>query len=384
MDYNLIFEHNKELLLEGRYLTLEDIIPALEKHQTKNRIEIIGKSVQNQSIHGYQFGTGSVKILMWSQMHGNESTTTKALFDLFNFLDSDDALAKQWRKTFTLFIIPMLNPDGAKLYTRENANKVDLNRDFINLSQPESQLLLKFFTDFKPDYCFNLHDQRTIFAAGAMNKPATVSFLAPAYNEERSVNEVRKKAMLLISGINKLLQEHIPGQVGRFDDGFNRNCVGDTFQQLGVSTILFEAGHFPNDYNREVTRKFIFFSLIKSLELIYENDLVDNNIEDYLNIPQNNVCFYDFVYRNVRINYDSSELITNFAAQFREELIENRLVFNAYISSIGDLEGYFGHTEYDAKEMLYQDDRNNIPNIDEKATFTLGKTNVFVNGLLKN
>jgi murein tripeptide amidase MpaA len=30
---------------------------------------------------------------------------------------------------FTFYCIPMLNPDGAALYTRENANKVDLNRD---------------------------------------------------------------------------------------------------------------------------------------------------------------------------------------------------------------------------------------------------------------
>jgi murein tripeptide amidase MpaA len=29
---------------------------------------------------------------------------------------------------FTFYCIPMLNPDGAA-YTRENANKVDLNRD---------------------------------------------------------------------------------------------------------------------------------------------------------------------------------------------------------------------------------------------------------------
>ena len=163
-------------------------------------------------------------------------------------------------------------------------------------------------------FCFNLHDQRTIFGAGATGKPATVSFLAPSYNEEREINENRLKAINVIAGINDVLQKFIPGQVGRFDDSFNINCIGDTFQFLGVPTILFEAGHFANDYEREVTRKYIFFSLLTSFELIDENDLVDNRINDYLNISQNKVVFYDFMYKNIKINYDGIEIITNFAS----------------------------------------------------------------------
>ena len=171
--------------------------------------------------------------------------------------------------------------------------------------------------------------------------------------------------------------------MGRFDDGFNRNCVGDTFQQLGVPTVLFEAGHFQNDYNREETRKFIFISLLSGFQRLYENDIVNNKIDDYLKIPQNNVCFFDIVYRNVKINYDNSKLITNFAAQFREEIIENQLVFKAYISSVGDLEGFYGHTEYDAQQESFQDDEGNFPKINEKADFMLGNSKIFVNGLLK-
>ena len=49
-------------------------------------------------------------------------------------------------------------------------------------------------------------------------------------------------------------------QVGRFDDAFNINCVGDYFQTQGTSTILFEAGHYQNDYSREKSRKFIAFA----------------------------------------------------------------------------------------------------------------------------
>lgn len=384
MNYLSIFENNKETSLSGRYITLKNIEPILGKHFAKNEIQVIGNSVLEKSIYSYRVGTGNFKILLWSQMHGNESTTTKALFDVFNFLDSDAEEVKKWKEKFSFYFIPMLNPDGAELYTRENANNVDLNRDFINLSQPESRLLMHVFNEFEPDFCFNLHDQRTIFGVADIGKPATVSFLAPSYNEEREINEVRLKAINLIAEINNELQQFIPNQVGRFDDSFNRNCVGDTFQQLGVPTVLFEAGHFPNDYQREETRKFIFIALLISFQALYENDIVNNKIEDYLKIPQNNPCFFDIVYRNVKINYDNSIFITNFAVQFKEEIIENLLVFNAYISSVGDLEDFLGHLEYDVQGDLYEDEKGNFPKINEKANFTIGKHIKFVNGLLKN
>ncbi|WP_026705125.1 M14 family metallopeptidase [Flavobacterium soli] len=383
MDYEKIFSQNKQDKIKGRYITLEHIEPLLQKLNTNNQLQLIGKSVLEQPIYSYQIGNGKTKILLWSQMHGNESTTTKALIDFLNFLNSKSETANQLLEFFTFYSIPMLNPDGAKLYTRENANKVDLNRDSQNLTQPESNILRKIYEEFKPDFCYNLHDQRTIFGVSDTGKPATVSFLSPSYNEERAINEDRIKAINIIVRMNEVLQQYIPGQVGRFDDSFNINCIGDTFQSLGTPTILFEAGHFQGDYEREETRKFIFFALLSGFIAIYENVIVDNEIIDYINIPQNNPNFFDFVYRNVRINYDSSEIITNFAAQYKEELIDNKIFFNAFVVKIGDLEDNFGHFEYDAKEQMYSDSNKNIPNLNQKADFYLGKNVEIVNGLVK-
>jgi hypothetical protein len=382
MDLEQLFDQNKEQSLQGRYVTLDSIEPLLKKLNTNNQLEIIGKSVLDKPIYKYQIGTGKIKILLWSQMHGNESTTTKGLFDFINVLNNDSELAHQLLDSFTFCCIPMLNPDGAKLYTRANANKVDLNRDSQDLSQPESKVLRAIFESFKPDFCFNLHDQRTIFGVADTGKPATVSFLAPAYNEEREINDSRLKAINLIAGINKVLQQYIPGQVGRFDDSFNINCIGDTFQYLGVPTVLFEAGHFPNDYLREETRKYIFIALISSFRIVNENDIVINEFDNYLSIPQNKVVFYDFMYKNIKINYDGIEIITNFAAQYKEELIENQICFNAYIVKIGELDDYFGHIEYDAKGALYRDNHNNIPELDQKADFYTENNLKFVNGLM--
>lgn len=385
MNYDNLFSQNLESNLKGRYITLNDIEPLLLKFNSDSQVNIIGESVLGKPIYSYELGSGKTKVLLWSQMHGNESTTTKALFDFLNLLNGSSELAKDLLNEFTFCCLPMLNPDGAILYTRENANKIDLNRDAQNLTQPESKLLRSTFERFNPHYCYNLHDQRTIYGVESDTiKPATVSFLAPAYNENRDINEVRTKAIQVIVAMNKILQEFIPNQVGRFDDSFNLNCVGDTFQFLNVPTILIEAGHFQGDYNREFTRKFVFIALVEGLKKIHENDIVVNKIEDYLNIPHNKICFYDFIYKNIKINYDNNKIITNFALQFKEEIIDNQLVFIAYTAEVGDLKGFSGHIELDVEEALYEDLEINIPKIDQKAEFSLGKSIKFVNGLIIN
>ena len=64
-------------------------------------------------------------------------------------------------------------------------------------------------------------------------------------------------------------------------------------------TLLFEAGHYQNDYQRDIVREFVFVSLFSGMigvNEIYENDIVNNGIVDYLNISQNKVVFYDFMY----------------------------------------------------------------------------------------
>lgn len=384
MDFTILFNQFKEQAISGRYVTNVHIEPLLKNLNKYFEIAVIGESVKNKPIYSVKFGSGKKKIFMWSQMHGNESTTTKALFDLFNFLSSNEDDAKIIKENFTLLIIPILNPDGAEAYTRVNANEIDLNRDSVDLSQPESQLLRKTFENFKPDYCFNLHDQRTIFAAGETRNPATVSFLSPAYNEEREYNECRLNAVDVIMAMNDELQKYIPNQVGRFDDSFNLNCIGDRFQSLGVPTILFEAGHYQDDYQREETRKYIFISYLAALQSIYSNVMAEENLTRYLNIPQNKSVFYDFLYKNIKINSESLDIISNFAAHYREILQGDQIEFEAYIVEVGNNISNYGHIEFDGEGGIYSDDLNNIPEINKKADFFINNNIVFVNGMRKN
>lgn len=293
-----IFKDHKETLLHGRWITLEHIQKTFQKYDHSIiSYSKIGESERNRSIYEFSMGTGSKKILIWSQMHGNESTGTKAVFDLLTFLEhGKDEIVEEILSKCTIKIIPILNPDGAVAYTRSNANKVDLNRDAVKRVAKESQLLRERLDSFQPDFCFNLHDQRTIFGVTGTNKPATISFLAPSEEETRKVTEGRKKTMNVIVAMNQVLQEMIPGQVGRYTDEFYPTATGDNFQKLGYSTILIESGHYPEDYEREITREYTFYAMLQGIYHIVSSGSYDE-YNPYFDIPDNQQNFRDLIHR---------------------------------------------------------------------------------------
>lgn len=343
-----LYKSSKEKLLFGRYIHAKNIEPLLENLPPTFKINTVGKSVNGENIHSVTIGNGEKKVLMWSQMHGNESTTTKALFDFFNILSYSNTFSGIILNNCTLEVIPILNPDGALTYKRFNANGIDLNRDAQDLSQPESVVLRKCFESFQPDFCFNLHGQRTIFSAGVTDNPATISFLAPAQDTTSSLTHNRTIAMEIIGVMNTMLQKQIPNQIGVYDDVFNINCVGDTFQSLNVPTILVEAGHYKHDYARAMTREYIFQSLITSLEYIALNNIIGNNYKPYFDIPKNENNFFDIIIRNATVSLENKKQHLDIGILYEERLVGDSIDFIPIVDKISDLSNYYGHKEINA------------------------------------
>lgn len=306
--------------LFGRWITLDAILKVFPKlDYSKIRIEKIGESEESRDIYQFTAGTGPKKILIWSQMHGNESTGTKALIDFFSFLSQiDDKISQNILSKCTIKAIPILNPDGAQYYTRVNAKKIDLNRDVLDKSAVESRILRSVLDDFKPDFSFNLHDQRTIFGVEGTSNPATLSFLAPSEDENRSLTEGRKLTMNVIVAMNTLLQQIIPNHIGRYTDEFYPTATGDNFQKLGFPTILIESGHYSNDYEREKVREFTFMSILQG---VYHISSATNfkKFENYFTIPNNQENFRDLLY-----TYKNKP---NEAFQYLEVLDNDKILF---------------------------------------------------------
>src|SRR5690606_8852126 len=174
-----------------------------------------------------------------------------------------------------------------------------------------------------------------------------------------------------IAIMNENLQQMIPNQVGIYDDAFNINCVGDTFQSLNVPTILFEAGHFADDYPREIVRNYIFQSLLVAIDYIANKEVTGENFEAYLQIPQNAKCFYDIIIRNALIETEKGEQITDIAIQYQERLVENRIEFIPTVEHIGKLDAFFGHLDIDAKSQKVVTEKNEPLKVVNEIVFVL-------------
>ena len=88
----------------GRYVTMNHINPFLENLHSGFKISTVGFSVEKNPIKSIQFGEGKTKILVWSQMHGNESTTTKGLIDYLNYLNLDKKEFENISKNSSFFL----------------------------------------------------------------------------------------------------------------------------------------------------------------------------------------------------------------------------------------------------------------------------------------
>ncbi|MGS2761971.1 M14 family zinc carboxypeptidase [Sinomicrobium sp. M5D2P9] len=341
------FDTFREKSITERRFTHSDIEPLIRKRDGNGLFSVrkLGASVEGRSIYQLRCGSGKTKVMLWSQMHGNESTATMALFDIFNFLegsnDGFDELRNHILENTALYFIPMLNPDGAEKFRRRNSYDFDLNRDAVRAAAPESVILGEARAAVEPDFGFNLHDQSIYYNVSGTSEPATISVLAPAYNRDREINDVRKRAMQVIVGMNRLLQEYIPGGVGKYDDTFEPRAFGDNFQKWGTSTILIESGGYPDDPEKQFIRQLNFSVILHALSEIASGDYTQYHTEDYFRIPDNDSKLTDLLIRNV-------EVIGRNGERFLTDINIRKGETTPRITDLGDLSVFYGYEELDA------------------------------------
>ncbi len=337
----------------------EKIISAINSLTANKRffIEKVGYSFEERTVYLVQWGQGDTKILLWSQMHGDESTATRALLDVWKFLDADDDFNEIRNDLFiktTLIFIPVLNPDGANLFQRRTVQGIDMNRDAVKLQTPEARILKGAIDRFNPEFGFNLHDQSPYYGAGESPFPASISFLAPAYNHAKEINTQRDNAMSVIGFMNNLLQKIIPGHVGRYDDTFNPRAFGDNIQKWGTSTILVESGGYPGDGEKEYLRKLNFALLLASFNAIAHDAYRVSTNHTYDSIPFNmKERFFDLLIRNAVIEIAGKDFKVDIGIN-REEVNyydHSDYYFRSIVEDMGDLALYHGYEELNVNGM---------------------------------
>lgn len=374
MDLETLFnQYNvwKENGLAHRYFPPQLVEYLLQNNTYQS--EIIGQSFQNRPIYKLTLGTGENKVLLWSQMHGNESSATRAMFDVFKLLTNPDfkEFSEKLLDLIQIEFIPQLNPDGAYAYTRRNAMEIDINRDFLQLASPEMQVLQRQVKSKVYKCLFNLHDQRTIFNVYNTKHPATLSLLAPVFDYKASISESRKQSMHYVSEIYKSLQMY-RSNIARFSDEFYPKATGDNFQKNGIPIILLESGHFPNDYQRNETRKITAFAILSGLyNIAFNQKIADDALEIYHSIPQNENKAIDIIFRSVLLTNGKNEFITDIGVQYEEVLNRKKQTvdFVPKIYEIGDLSDRIAHECRPAESCVFHRNPQRVPKIGEIMEF---------------
>jgi hypothetical protein len=284
-------------------------------------------------------------------MHGNESTATMSLLDIFNFIQESDDFKTEREELLsqlTIHFIPMLNPDGADVFKRRNTLGIDINRDAVRQQTPEGRLLKQVRDSLNADWGFNLHDQGRDINIG--DKPGSISFLAPAYNFERTVNDKRGDAMKVIVLMNETIQDYIPNSVGRYWDDFEPRAFGDNIQLWGTRTILIESGGHLDDREKQILRKVNFVAILRSLYAIAKGDYNSIDIANYEKIPANERNYHDHIVTNLDLPLDDTTYKVDMAFRFNERENDDftKIYLEGRISDLGDMQTMGSYKSFDA------------------------------------
>ncbi|UYM06175.1 M14 family zinc carboxypeptidase [Solicola gregarius] len=134
-------------------------------HPAVVKVKIIGKSVRGTPIRAWQLGNPNARrtVVAMAAMHGDELAPRRILWSL-----------RDGRKLrgINLWLVPTVNPDGARRHHRKNAHGVDLNRNYPvrwkNLdgayesgphprSERETRVMMRFLKRTNPRYVVSFH-----------------------------------------------------------------------------------------------------------------------------------------------------------------------------------------------------------------------------------
>lgn len=309
--------------------------------------DVIGCSAEGRPLHAVRFGRGPTPVLLWSQMHGDESTHTMGVADLLAWLarEPDEERVRLLHDRLTVVAIPMLNPDGAERFRRLNAQGIDINRDARACLSPEMRALRRVHAQLRPAFAFNLHDQDPRKRVGESDRLTALALLANPFDESLGDNDVRLRAKRLCGVIARAVRPLLGGHVSRFEEEFNPQGSGEFMAASGTSSLLLECGGWKDDPEKQFLRKVSFVALLAALQAIADESYARVPLEEYESLAEDDTSVADVLLRGGTVVVPGLEPYRADVAIEFPVPFERR---NGHVASIGDLSGYTASEEVDA------------------------------------
>lgn len=148
---------------------------ALASNNDRVSTEIIGESVEGRdlllvTVTDLAADDDLPVVLFTANLHGDEWEGSDAALQLIvDLATSTDEAEVAWLESTRVSFVVTANPDGRFNNTRENAAGIDLNRDFMTASQPETQALRDVVIEQQPLALVDLHG----YVNGTLVEPTT-------------------------------------------------------------------------------------------------------------------------------------------------------------------------------------------------------------------
>lgn len=403
--YSSDFNMDKYLNIYNKYRSVPTNLMLMKhKHVVKElntikllnsyvKIEQVGESVENRSINLVSFGNGKTKLLLWSQMHGNEPTATAALLAIYKyFADNIDLpFVQKLSKNLSIHSLIMLNPDGAERFQRRNAYDIDINRDAKRLQTPEGQILKQMQERIKPDFGFNLHNMGGREIVEGSNNILKFALMAPPFNKENDDNPTRVNAKKVAVFIKSVLDKYVKGHVAKYKADYMPRAFGDAMQFWGVSTVLLETGSYTGE-DPILLEKLNFVALLSVFDVLSGNALSSIDEKLYDEIPLEGKTVFDILIKNALIvnGLKSKPFKGDVGINIDYKLKNGKIDTIGYIKDIGDLSIYNGKENIEGESFIltpgfiaFKDDTQNISSLKNGITTVLEK-NENLNLLVSN
>jgi Zinc carboxypeptidase len=156
----------------GRLSTSAEIseyLHELAEAYPQARVETIGTSVQGRPLEALVLSSAKgrdvsqadrVTIEIVGSQHGMEGAGAESL--LFIARELLAGSLQYVLRDVDVVLVPNANPDGLEIGKRVNANGVNLNTDFVALSQPESRALVAALRRFQPEAVLDVHESAVL------------------------------------------------------------------------------------------------------------------------------------------------------------------------------------------------------------------------------
>ncbi len=147
------------------FAQVTDFLHQTAETSSRVHLEVIGYSQQSRPLwlvtvtNPDRPPEEKMRLFIIARQHGNEPAgTTAALALIEHFAAAPSSLEQAVLNHLQIIAVPVANPDGAEADRRANGAGVDLNRDWVSATQPETQALLAAVEKYRPHTILDLHE----------------------------------------------------------------------------------------------------------------------------------------------------------------------------------------------------------------------------------